>query len=94
MILPVIHLNGSSPNRLAEHYSMAILALEGAIARLAEVAPNGRDYYPAGEDAFATAAREHSERLRSLEKVRADLEALCVHCVEAIDAKRAQGVGR
>lgn len=93
MILPVIHMNGSSPNRLAEHYSMAILALEGAIARLAEVAPNGRDY-PAGDDAFATAAREHTERLRSLEKVRADLEALCVHCVEAIDAKRAQVVGR
>lgn len=92
MILPTIHLNGSSPHRLAEGYTIAALALDGAIARLRETAPNGRDYLANWE--LSEACTEHADRVALLLRARADLTELVRHCEAAIEAKRAQQVGR
>jgi len=40
---------------------------------LGEAAPNARDYYPQGPDAYAQAAREHGSRI---ERLRAVLEEI------------------
>lgn len=80
MILPVIHLNGSSAARLAETYKIAIISLETALNRLAEAAPNGRDYYPLGESAFEEAREEHFARIKKLETVRDEFAELWSHC--------------
>jgi len=78
MTLPFINLNGSSPARLAEGYKIAAIALDGALSRIAETAPNGRDYL----DAYALkqAIGEHAQRLSVLRGVITELEALAAHC--------------
>lgn len=76
--LPFINLNGSSPKRLAEHYSIAVLAVETAIARVREVAPNGRDYIDG--HALRAARAEHERRLKTLDGVLSEMEALVAHC--------------
>lgn len=78
MTLPFINLNGSSPRRLAEGYSIAVLGVEGAIERIRETAPNGRDYIDA--HALKQATKEHQARIDVLSKVREELEALVEHC--------------
>ncbi len=43
---PIVHLNGTSPERLIDALSDAYDAVNTAIDKLRECAPNGRDYYP------------------------------------------------
>lgn len=76
MQTPTIHLNGTSKEALLEQWEEAYNALRIAIEKLAAAAPNGRDYYPQGPDAFAKATEEHRERLRKLTTVHAELQEL------------------
>lgn len=85
MIIPTIHLNGTSKERLIEALGDAYAAINDAQAKLRECAPNGRDYYPQGPDAINKAQDEHRSRQQKLEDVKTDLEKL----VEAIDAQGA-----
>ena len=73
MIAPSIHLNGSSAESLLAEYEAAGAALRSALVALGEAAPNARDYYPQGPDAYAQAAREHGSRI---ERLRAVLEEI------------------
>lgn len=79
MILPTIHPNGTNRQALHEGYRDAITALEAAITALVFTAPNGRDYYPQGPDAYRQAEREHVARIRALNDVVLDLHALAAH---------------
>ena len=79
MMLPTIHMNGTSREDLLRGYCDAIWTLVDAIEALARVAPNGRDYYPQGPDACATADAEHDARKRALMKVMDELQALAEH---------------
>jgi hypothetical protein len=47
-----------------------------AIDKLSEAGPNGRDYYPQGDDAFREAQKEHASRLQRLQSVYKELEDL------------------
>ena len=78
MTLPFINLNGSSPARLTEGYKIAAIAVEAALGRIVETAPNGRDYL----DGYALreATKEHARRLGALRDIIAELEALAAHC--------------
>jgi hypothetical protein len=82
MILPTIHMNGTSARALLEGYCNAISAIHDALDALARTAPNGRDYYPQGPDACATADREHDDRKRALMKVLNELQVLAEHVAE------------
>jgi hypothetical protein len=84
MMKPTVHLNGTGAERLLEQYTEAGRAVQEAIDALAGAAPNARDYYVQGPDAFACAAREHAARATALRGVLADLEALALH-VAGID---------
>lgn len=46
MILPIVHLNGTSKNDLIEQRREACIKLHEALDALSAMAPNGRDYYP------------------------------------------------
>ena len=81
MHVPTIHLNGTPAGRLQEPLCEAHSALNETLDKLAECAPNGRDYYPQGEAAINEATREHRARLTAIQAVMADL--LAIH--EAID---------
>jgi hypothetical protein len=79
MMLPTIHMNGTSGRALLEGYCDAISAVHAALEALARVAPHSRDYYPQGPDACSTANLEHEDRKRALVSVLNDLQALAEH---------------
>ena len=79
MIKPTIHLNGTSKERLLEDIEEAYNALNVAFAKMKEVTPNGRDYYPQGPDAIYKAQDEHRARMQKLTDVQIDLQELAEH---------------
>ena len=76
MTLPTIHSNGTSKGRLIEALCNASAALDSAYEALKETAPNGRDYYPDGPRALEAATAEHMARLRAVDSVKAEIDAL------------------
>lgn len=76
IMLPTIHLNGTSLATLAEANDKAHTAILEAIAKLAEAAPNGRDYYPQSPDAIYKARDEHYSRIDRLKSVLKELEQI------------------
>lgn len=88
MQLPTIHINGTSTETLIEGYEVAGQAIQRAIECLQDAAPNARDYYPAGDEAYALAIREHAARVEKLRAVYADLLIFHEHCSESAEARR------
>jgi hypothetical protein len=82
MMLPTIHMNGTSARALLEGYCNAISAIHDALDALARTAPNGRDYYPQGHDACINADREHDARKHALIKVLNELQVLAEHVAD------------
>lgn len=76
---PVIHLNGSGHERLADQYGDVLHAVRNLKERLRVNYPHSRDYYPE-EGAFERAQAQHVERLRAVDKMEADIKALVVFC--------------
>ena len=79
MTLPTIHRNGTHAGDLLEGVLDAKLAINDAIAKLREAMPNGRDYYPQGNDAINQALREHAAREQRLSDVIAELDQIAEH---------------
>ena len=76
MTTPTIHRNGTAAKDLLEGYAEACSKVREAIEAVARAGPNARDYYPQGLQAFMMAQEEHELRLRRLQDVRKELEAL------------------
>lgn len=76
MMVPTIHLNGTSREHLSGQARRAAQAVIDAIDAICDAAPNGRDYYVQGDAAFEAARREHLARIERLESVKAELVAL------------------
>ncbi len=79
MILPTVHLNGTSKNELARQLLEAHEAVQKAMEALQEAAPNGRDYYVQGASAIFDAQTEHFDRLGRLNSVAKELEEIAQH---------------
>lgn len=76
MMIPTIHLNGTSRDELQRQLIAAIEAVRGAVETVAKAGPHGRDYYPQGPDAINTALAEHYARLEKLDAVYKELCAI------------------
>jgi hypothetical protein len=76
LIVPVVHLNGTSKQDLLKAMEGAYSALGDAYDKLREMAPNARDYYVTGPDAYARAAKEHRHRMMRVDAIRTEIEAL------------------
>jgi len=76
MILPTIHLNGTSKANLIDALCTASVALDAAYSALKQTAPNGRDYYPQGAEALGKAIFEHMDRLRRLDVIKDEIDQL------------------
>lgn len=81
MMIPTIHLNGTSKEALMEQIQNAYSKIHEAERALCEAAPNGRDYYPQdkspGEQpALYRALDEHFARLQKLRDVMKDLDEI------------------
>ena len=86
LILPLIHLGGSSPTTLISDYSAARLALEEAL-RLLGVSYHDRDYYPLGEDVVRIARLQHLDRCGALRRTINELTAIEQHVHEVREAR-------
>jgi len=76
MRTPTIHLNGSGKASLASALETAVINLQTAQDALADCTPNGRDYYPQGDNAIGEAVAEHRARMAKLREVSAELMAI------------------
>jgi hypothetical protein len=73
---PRVHLNGTSSIELLDCLMYAAEAVDAAYCKLKQCAPNGRDYYLDGPDAMREAQEQHEDRLRRLNSVYQELQAL------------------
>jgi hypothetical protein len=73
LILPIVHLNGTSANDLVDQRATAIDALHAAGDALAKMAPNGRDYYPV-PGLMPQAVDQHERRMNSLKALIHEIE--------------------
>ena len=71
--IPLVHLNGTRGEELAEQNECAYQAMRVAIEQLIDARPNARDYYPRGEAAYPLAMAQHRMRLAALEGVQREL---------------------
>lgn len=76
MIVPTVHMNGTSKDELLRQIEIAHAAINHAIEGLAGAAPNARDYYVQGPGAFPQARAEHEARMHKLSDVMSELLAL------------------
>lgn len=76
LAIPTVHLNGTSRDGLLEPICKATDAIHDAIAAVAETAPNARDYYVQGPDAFQVARKQHECRMHKLADVIRELREI------------------
>jgi hypothetical protein len=77
-MLPLIHLNGTSAQAIYDQQKKVSCACRALLRALEEAAPNARDYYPKGDDAYRTAAAEHRAKVEQV-------DALIKACQEQMD---------
>jgi hypothetical protein len=73
VVLPVIHLNGTSADDLANALVVALEKLWEAQQALANAGPNARDYYPLGPSVVQLALEQQRVREEQLQDIRTDL---------------------
>jgi hypothetical protein len=73
VVLPTIHMNGTSAEALADALVVALEKLWEAQKALAEAGPNARDYYPQGPAVTQLALEQHRKREEQLQDIRTDL---------------------
>ena len=83
LIIPTVHLNGTSRQALVDGYNEACTALQGALGALQDAEPNARDYYPQGDGVFAAARAQHAERIAVVRKVFDELQTIYDALVQA-----------
>lgn len=76
MKIPTVHLNGTSREELVRQLEAAAHALDQACVALQDMQPNGRDYYPQGNDAIRQVCQEHAARQRKVADVRDEIRAI------------------
>jgi hypothetical protein len=76
MMIPKIHLNGTSKEELLSQVTDAGQAVSQAMRALTVAWPNARDYYPQGPDALREAEVEWRSRIERLKSVYNELSEL------------------
>lgn len=73
IVLPIVHLNGTSAESLINARDEAYRALSDALMAFREVAPNGRDYYP-DPGRMERAVAQHQRRCETIYGLMLELE--------------------
>jgi hypothetical protein len=74
LVLPVVHLNGTSRRALIEQRCAAALAIGKAIEGLNRMSPHGRDYYPV-PGLLEAALDQYRRRVTVLRALLAEVES-------------------
>jgi hypothetical protein len=76
MMLPTVHLNGTSKNELEKQALEAAEALAASLDALYRMTPHDRDYYVQTPQAGQLARDEHQKRCHVVLEVLEDVQAL------------------
>lgn len=87
LIVPTVHLNGTSGSVLEEQLCNVLVALRAALEFANEATPNARDYYVQGEGAFEAAQNQHTRRVEQLQAVRREYAEMLDNVVEQTDKR-------
>jgi hypothetical protein len=79
MILPTIHMNGTSRAELVRGHEAVDDALHTLIDALGGVEFNPRDYYPQGPDAWSAARDQHTAVYAKIREIKAYNDAILEH---------------
>jgi hypothetical protein len=83
-------MNGTNVRELLEQTTESMYTIRRAMATLRQNSPNGRDYYPAGPQAFTAAVDENEARIAKLRDVLTELEEMA----EYLSTKEAEEADR
>lgn len=76
VVFPVVHLNGTSKTALLDNLNEVWVAVDEAMKKLCQAAPNGRDYYPRGADhpmSYEAARTQHDRRMAILRDLKTNI---------------------
>jgi hypothetical protein len=76
LMVPTVHMNGTSHAGLITMYEDAAESVSEAITTHALSYPNGRDYYPQGTDAYLKAVKQYNDRRKKLQDVYDELTTI------------------
>lgn len=82
MMHPTVHSNGTSKQALYDQMRAACDALRAAQQAMMEAAPNGRDYYPQGDETFTAAVVQHGARGARIVSVLREYEEMLEHLID------------
>lgn len=82
VVLPIVHLNGTSKDRLMANLNNVWDALDKVFHAMREASPNGRDYYP-DPGRMDLAVAQHRRRMQMI----TDLQQELTEEIEGIDAQ-------
>ena len=88
--VPTVHLNGTAAEDLHYQLDAAVNRLRAAQKAMVEAAPNGRDYYPQGQQMARIAMGAHERRCLDLNRMLAELEEQRDHVQAVINFKAQQ----
>ena len=83
-VLPLIHLNGNSADKLQAQYLNAYEKLSEFNKAVRDIDFHPRDYYPIGDDAFAKATEGRMKLLVDIHNACQYLEEHVIHLQEFI----------
>jgi len=76
LIVPCVHMNGTSKFELVLQLEDTYLAIGNAIDALKKAAPNARDYYVYDSGAYEEAREQHFDRMERLYRVQNELATI------------------
>lgn len=76
IVLPIVHLNGTSRETLQDTRSETYRALDDALSALKRMAPNGRDYY-VSPGLMEAAQKQHERRMQAITDLMDEIEYEC-----------------
>ena len=85
VIVPLIHLNGTSAKELQSQLVECLRSLRFAESGL--FCPNARDFYPMGPDAVHDAQWEHEDRVERLKALIGEFDAIEDAVQEQVNAR-------
>lgn len=90
-MIPTLHLNGSSPDKLKEDLCEVTGALRAALDAMIANGPNARDYYVNMQtDAWTVAKKEHEARCEAVRGVLREYGQILEGLQEQINARAAR----
>jgi len=88
MVVPTVHLNGTSGQDLLDQNKEVAGYLRVGLTAMFEAAPNARDYYVQGGNAYREARREYVDRCERVKAVLAEVDAIIEKIEEQVEARR------